>query len=203
MKYVVIILLIIAVFVFWRWTSVGRGARKRDDELLKRLDSIGSRIDKGESIYPAEIEKIAESPEIRHILFNTFRHMEKENLLPKNFLSSIDQGASALAYWMMHPNEFGEAPSKIEFVETIEHEINGKPKPFHIYRFKMNEGHWPSKDEWQIGLAGPMDESKIPYEELPGAFSRAGDIEGKCSPSELVDWYVDMLIQKGVIDLNG
>ena len=33
----------------------------------------------------------------------------------------------------------------------------------------------------------------------PGAFSRVGDIDGKVKPSELVDWYVGMLRQKGMI----
>jgi hypothetical protein len=37
-----------------------------------------------------------------------------------------------------------------------------------------------------------------PYAEMPGAFSRVSDIEGKVKPSELVDWYVEMLRQKGL-----
>ena len=198
-KYISIILIIIAAFIIWRWTSVGRGARKRDEILLSRLDPVGKRIDEGEDVAVEEIEEIAKSPEIRHILFGTFRHMEREDLLPKKFLSSIDQGASSLAYWMMHPNELGDAPDKIEFIETVERQVNGKAQPFHVYRFKMKRDSQSEELDWEIGLAGPMDDSKKPYEEIPGAFSRGGDIEGKCKPEELVDWYVDMLKKKGLV----
>jgi hypothetical protein len=38
-----------------------------------------------------------------------------------------------------------------------------------------------------------------PYTEMPGAFSRVGDIDGKVKPSELVDWYAGMLRQKGMV----
>jgi hypothetical protein len=38
---------------------------------------------------------------------------------------------------------------------------------------------------------------------MPGAFSRVGDVEGKLTPSALVDWYVGMLRQKGMIGSAG
>ncbi len=33
---------------------------------------------------------------------------------------------------------------------------------------------------------------------MPGAFSRGNDIDGKVKPSELVDWYIGILRQKGI-----
>jgi hypothetical protein len=33
---------------------------------------------------------------------------------------------------------------------------------------------------------------------MPGAFSRAGDVDGTVTPVELVDWYVGMLKAKGL-----
>jgi len=43
------------------------------------------------------------------------------------------------------------------------------------------------------------DGSEPPYSDMPGAFSRATDIDGKVKPAELVDWYVGMLKQQGMI----
>ena len=100
---------------------------------------------------------------------------------------------------MMHPNELQAAPEKIELVETVRRHVDGRDAQFHVYRFRMPAGHWAAKDGWELGLAGPMPESAEPYLEMPGAFSRGGDIEGKVKPAELVDWYVDMLRQKGMI----
>jgi hypothetical protein len=62
----------------------------------------------------------------------------------------------------------------------------------------MPLGHWAAKDGWLLGLAGPMQPGAEPYAEMPGAFSRAGDVDGTVTPVELVDWYVGMLKAKGL-----
>jgi len=133
------------------------------------------------------------------MLFATLREMKRPDLLPTNYSSSVAQGESALAYWMMHPNELQAAPEKIELVETIKRLLDGREAEFHVFRFRMPAGHWAAKDDWELGLAGPMAAGAEPYTEMPGAFSRGGDIDGKTKPAELVDWYIDMLRQKGVI----
>lgn len=68
-----------------------------------------------------------------------------------------------------------------------------------VYWYRMPAGHWAAKDGWILGLAGPMLVTSEPYSQLPGAFSQAGDLEEKVKPVELVDWYVGMLRQKGII----
>jgi hypothetical protein len=195
---VVFVVLVIA-FVIWRWTSVARGASERDEQLIARLDPIGKKIDAGEVVSRQEIDALAARPEIRYMLFAALREMKKPELLPTIYSSSISQGESALAYWMMHPNELQDAPETIEFVETVKRPVDGREADFHVYRYKMAAGHWAEKRGWMLGLAGPMAVGAEPYSEMPGAFSRADDIDGKIKPSEIVDWYVDMLRQKGVI----
>ena len=116
------------------------------------------------------------------------------------YSSSVAQGESALAYWLMHPNELQDAPAKMEFVETIARCVDGREADFHVYRFEMPVGHWAEKQGWLLGLAGPMPADGAPYSERPGAFSRSGDVAGKVKPVELVDWYVGMLKQKGIIE---
>ena len=93
---------------------------------------------------------------------------------------------------MMHPNELQDAPEAIELVETLMRSIDGERVEFHVYRYKMPAGHWAAKDGWLLGLAGPMNQKAEPYTQMPGAFSRVGDANGKVKPSELVDWYVGM-----------
>lgn len=186
-------------FVLWRLASVSRGMRQRDGKLVARLTPIGEKIEKGQAVSATEIEAVAARPEIRLLLFAMLRHMKHPELLPTKYCSSVEQGESALAYWMMHPNELQDAPEAIELVETIQRPVDGQPADFHVYRYKMPPGHWAAKDGWILGLAGPMKPGAEPYTEMPGAFSRVGDIEGKVKPSELVDWYVGMLRQKGMI----
>jgi hypothetical protein len=194
-----VLVVLLVVFIIWRWTSVGRGMRQRDEKLLMGLDPIGKKIETGQTVSPQEIEALAARPEIRLMLFAMLRDMKRPELLPTKYSSSAAQGESALAYWMMHPNELQDAPEVIELVETLKRPIDGQETEFHVYRYKMPAGHWAAKDGWILGLTGPMKRGVEPYSEMPGAFSRAGDVDGKVKPSELVDWYVGMLRQKGMV----
>lgn len=199
LKIFAVIAVLIVAFVVWRWTSVARGASQRDERLVARLDPIGTRIEAGELVSPQEIAALAAKPEIRFMLFGALRHMKKPELLPVGYSSSVAQGESALAYWMMHPNELQDAPETIEFVETVKRQVDGRAADFHVYRYRMAVGHWAAKDGWLLGLAGPMPVDAELYTEMPGAFSRAGDVDGQVKPADLVDWYVGMLRGKGII----
>ncbi len=189
----------LVAFVAWRRASVARGARQRDEKLLRRLDPIGRKIGAGEPVSPQEVEALAAHPEIRHMLFAVLRDMARPDLLPAKYSSSVAQGESALAYWLMHPNELQDAPQAIEFVETLRRPVDGQEAEFHVYRYRMPPGHWAGRDGWILGLAGPMKPAPVPYASLPGAFSRAGDVYGRVRPSEVVDWYVGMLRHKGMV----
>jgi hypothetical protein len=198
LKILAVVAILIVVFVIWRLTSVARGGRQRDEKLLVRIDPIGKKIDAEETVSSQEVATLAAQPEIRHMLFAVLRQMNRHDLLPNAYSSSISQGESALAYWMMHPNELQGAPEEIEFVETVKRPVNGQEADFHVYRYKMPLGHWAAKDGWLLGLAGPIPVDSEPYVDMLGAFSRVGDIEGKVKPTDLVDWYVGMLRQKGI-----
>jgi len=194
-----VLAVLLVLFIIWRWTSVDRGMQRRDEKLFVRLALISKKIETGQAVSAEEIEVLAARPEIRFMLFAMLRNLKRPELLPTRYSSSVAQGESALAYWMMHPNELQDAPEAIELVETVKRPIDGQEADFHVYRYKMPAGHWASKDGWILGLAGPLKRGIEPYSEKPGAFSRVGDIDGKVKPSELVDWYVGLLRQKGVI----
>jgi hypothetical protein len=199
LKGIALVVALAVAFIVWRLTSVARGGRQRDAKLLARIDPIGEKLDAGEPVSPREIEELARRPEMRYVLYDVLRQMGRADLLPTQFISSVEQGESALAYWMMHPNELQDVPEAVEFVETIKHSVDGREADFHVYRYKMAPGHWAAKEGWLLGLAGPITAGAEPYSEIPGAFSRAGDSEGKVTPAELVDWYVGMLRGKGMI----
>ena len=198
-KIIAIVVGLVVVFIIWRWTSVGRGAQQRDEKLIPRFDLIEKKINAGEAIFLQEIEALAMRPENRYMLFALLRHYKRSDLLPTQYSSSVSQGESALSYWLMHPNELQDAPEEVEFVETVKRSVGGQEADFHVYRYKMPAGHWAAKDGWLLGLAGPMSIGSEPYSDSPGAFSRVGDVEGKVKPSEIVDWYIGVMQQKGII----
>ncbi len=133
------------------------------------------------------------------MLFAVLRGTGKAELFPAAYSASAAQGEAALAYWLMHPNELQDAPEHIEHVETVTRTVDGREAHFHVYRYRMPAAHWAGKDGWILGVAGPMADDAEPYASMPAAFSRAGDAEGKVTPSELVDWWMGILRQKGAI----
>jgi len=192
------IAVIIIAFVAWRWTSVERGARQRDERILERLLPIAQKLEAGETVTPDEVLQLARSPEVRFILFAALKDKSRPELIPSDFNSPVDQAESALVYWMMHPNELEDPPEKIEHVQEVTCQFKGADAHFHVFRYRMPEGHWAAADGWLLGLAGPMSKESEPYASMPGAFSRIVDKEGEVAPQELVDWYIDMLRQKGL-----
>jgi hypothetical protein len=87
----------------------------------------------------------------------------------------------------------------MELVETQTRKVGDRDGRFFVFRYRMAEGHWAAKDGWLLGAAGPSFEDDGRYTRLVSAFSRAGDREGSLTPGVLVDWYVGMLRQKGMI----
>ena len=197
LKIIGLIVVLVVVFIIWRLKSVVRGGNQRDSKLMALLEPIGKKIDAGETVAQQAIDSLASRPEIRFKLFALLRGLKRTDLLPTGHSSFISQGESALAYWLMHPNELQSAPEAIEYIETVKRPIDEQETDFYVYRYRMPKDHWAGKDGWILGLVGPIEFGSEPYTVRPGAFSRADDIEIKVKPYELIDWYVAMLRQKG------
>jgi hypothetical protein len=196
---IAIIAALVYGFIAWRWTSVGRGAQRRDARIVASLEPLLTSLNAGDGGSLLEVDELAARPELRYVLFAALLQVGRSDLVPTALASSVEEGKSALAYWMMHPNELQDAPESIEFLETIQRTVDGRQADFHVYRYRMAAGHWAANDGWLLGLAGPMPVGVEPYSVMPGAFARASDTDGKTIPAELVDWYVGMLLQKGLV----
>jgi hypothetical protein len=187
----------LAAFVIWRYTSLARGAQARDKALVTRLDPLAQRLENKAPVSPEEVRDVARSPELRPMLYMMLDHYQHLDLFPSQYLSEEAQAESVLIYWMLHPNELQAAPAGIQLEAKLQREFIGKQGDFYVFRFRMPSGHWAGP-EWQLGLAGPFFPDDRPYQGVAGGFSRAGDVLGKVSPTELVDWYISMLKGKGV-----
>lgn len=202
MVYVVIgvVVLALGVFVWRRYTSVERGARQRDERIARTLDPVGRKLAGNEAVAAEEVAALADRPELRPMLYSLLKHYERLELFPERHLDVRAQGEAMLAYWMMHPNEFQDAPERIEFVEAMERPLDdeGTKGEFLVFRFRMADGHWAAGDGWLLGLAGPFFDGDVPYSGIAAAFSRASDRHGEVEPAEMVDWYVAVLTGRRV-----
>ncbi len=193
---VVAIVVPLAAFVWWRYTSIARGARQRDEKILPLIDPIGEKLAAGKQPSTEEIESVANKSHARPYLYEVLKHFERLDLFPKQFTTPEAQAESKLVYWMMHPNELQDAPEVIELAEKVTRELDGAKSNFYVFRYQMSDGHWAAKDGWLLGLAGPFFENDVPYSGVAGAFSRCGDKYGEIKPEELVDWYIGMATRK-------
>ncbi len=185
--------IVIVAFIGWRWTSVGRGARQRDAKLLKALDPLAERLGRKEAITPDEVAALTRQPQYRPMLYEMLKYVERLDLFPPEDRSIVSQGEGILCYWLMHPNEFQDAPRSIELVEEVERPIGKERVRFLVFRFQMPPGHWAEKDGWLLGLAGPFSGDAIPYSGAASGFSRCSDKFGEIKPADLVDGYIEIL----------
>ncbi|MCY2954300.1 MAG: hypothetical protein NTU53_20395 [Planctomycetota bacterium] len=188
--------ILIVAFIWWRYTSVARGARRRDETILRLLAPTGEKLSNKEPVSAEESGALADRPHIRPMLYAMLKHFERLDLFPQKYLDPRSQGEATLAYWLMHPNEMGGDPEEIELVETVTRQFGGVQHEFFVYRYKMPKGHWASGDGWLLGLAGPFIENDVPYSGTAVAFSRCGDKHGAVEAAELVDWYIGMIGKK-------
>lgn len=182
-------------FVVWRYTSVARGARNRDEQLIALVQPIGQKLANGESPSPREVENLAASPPLRGFLYELLKQYERLDLFPEKFRGEQAQAEARLVYWMMHPNELQDAPALLELVETVNRKIENENCRFHVFKYKMPVGHWAGKD-WLLGVVGPYIDGEPPYTGIASAFSRCADKFGVVAPGELVDWYVAMVTRR-------
>jgi hypothetical protein len=186
MTYVFVIVLGLLAAVGWLFTSVVRGARKRDEIILKRLDAIGRLLKSGGAVAAADVERVAHARETRPLLYEMLHRQERLDLFPPQYLAVAEQAKSKLAYWMMHPHELRAPPLEIEVLESVERSIQSRQAEFVVLRYRMPPGHWAGPD-WLIGVVGPFFDGDRPYLNGATAFSRSTDCDGSVQPTSLVD----------------
>jgi hypothetical protein len=186
------VVVVIVAFLWWRVTSVQRGARQLDRKIFPLLDPIGAKLGAGEHPREGEINEVAQIPYARAYLHEMLKHFERLDLFPETFRSEEAQAEANLVYWMMHPNELQDSPEQIELIESVTRKIEGGICRFYVFRYKMPESHWAGND-WLLGLSGPFTDNEPPYSGSAGAFSRCKDKHGELDPCELVDWFVGMV----------
>jgi len=131
---VIAFIVLVAAFVWWRYTSVARGARQRDAKVFSFIDQIGEKLAVGQQPTLEEVELAASNSFVRPILYGTLEYFERLDLFPKHLTTPEAQAEAQLTYWMMHPNELQDTPNKIELVEKVIRELDGQKCDYYVFR---------------------------------------------------------------------
>lgn len=183
---------VVVAFVLWRWTSVARGARERDQRILPLLDPIAGLIEHGQPVAYDAVEAVASRPYTRPLLYSMLRHYKRTDLFPAKYLGRESHAEGMLMYWMAHPNELQDYPEAMELVETVSHRWSGGSADFLVYKYLMPQGHWARENGWLLGVVGPYTQGD-PYSSSASAFSRCSDKADTVKSSDLVAWYASLL----------
>lgn len=174
-----------ALFVWWRARSVARGARARESAVLTRLDPLGERVEQGLATV-SDVAGFVTSAELRMPAYRMLRLFERLDLFPSEVMSLEAQAEGLLAYWLMHPNELGHAPARVEALEVHRIETRLGEAQFVTLKFLDSNG----STAWKLGIVGPFADE--PYEPNVPAFSRFDDASS-ARPDDLVSWWMKSL----------
>lgn len=183
---------IVVAFIVWRWTSVTRGARKRDQQILPLLEPIAGSLEKSQPLGAGDLEAVASRPYARPLLYALLEHHNRLDLFPARYRDRESHAEGTLMYWMAHPNELAGYPEAMELVETVSHDVSGQRADFLVYKYLMPPGHWARGSGWLLGVVGPYAGPDA-YTSSASAFSRAGDKADEVKPVDLVAWYVGLI----------
>lgn len=181
------VVFLVVFFIWWRWSSVKRGALARDERLNREISDISQKLTGKEDIDAATLKEKAERPELRRPLYALLKQHNRLDLFPEELLKQEEQARAELAWWLCHPNELGVPPDEIEHLTRVEKVHKGATFIYHAMRFRKNEPHWAASEGWMVGVAGPFKENDKPFTRA-GAFSRFRP-ESDVSAEEHVDWY--------------
>lgn len=176
----ILVIVFLSIFMILRYRAL-LGSKKRDEAIVQKVSPIANKLESGKSVSKEEVSKLAsKDPEARVHLWLVLEHHKRMDLFPEEYLKKEAIGESILAYRLLHPNEYGRVPEKINFVTTVNKKLDGKEVEYLVYKF-FNE----DSGQWEAGVAGPFFPEKASYLSR-SAFSSFDSFDSK-TPEEHVE----------------
>lgn len=191
---------LLIIFLVYRYWATLKATQKRDKDIFDKVKPVIEALE-NQNVFDEElINRLADDSATRGILYSILEEHNRLELFPNKYMDFKSGAESSLVYWLLHPNELGDRPDQIEYIQTVSRaqEIDNEKQKldYYVFKFKMNPPHWASKDGWTVGVAGPYIKDSEPYDFAPGTFSTFEKFESK-SPDEHVGWVHETMNKKG------
>jgi hypothetical protein len=188
-----------AAFVAWRYFATISGGLRRTADINRRVDAVLAPLRTGGEPDLDQIRVMAEDPATRNTLRESLTALNQPGLSPAEYATEEARAESELVFWLRHPNELADSPSEIERMERQTRPISGGEVAYYVFRYRTHPPHWAANDGWMVAVAGPYPASGTEGPELhPTAFSTFKPY-ADATPTEHVDWFHDMLRQRGML----
>jgi hypothetical protein len=167
-----VIVLAIIIFIVYRTKTVNNQSKKINEARFERIKPIFEKLENGEDLKELEILPYAKNLITRESIFLLLEEKNKTKLFPNEFYT-IEKGAeSNLANWLEFPTELDGCPDEMELVKRITIDFDNNNVYYYVFKFRINEPHWASKNGWMLGVVGPYFEDSKPYDFPQATFSR-------------------------------
>jgi hypothetical protein len=191
-----IIVLAIIIFVIYRIKTVNNQSKKINETRFERIKPIFEKLNEGENITELEILPYAKNLITRESTYRLLEEKNKTELFPKEFYT-IEKGAeSNLANWLEFPTELDGCPDEMELVKRVTIDFDDNNVYYYVFKFRINEPHWASKDGWMLGVVGPYFEDSKPYDFPHATFSRLNSKFDKVKAEDEAKWVHENISMK-------
>jgi hypothetical protein len=176
-------------FVFFRRWKVGRQSKELNERRFQRIKSLVDIFDRGQTPTVEEVRPFAQSIGTREATFRLLSEKQRLDLFPADLLT-IEKGAeSNLSTWLEFPTELDALPDEVEHLKRVTIPFDKENNVhYEVFKFRVNEPHWASKDGWILGVVGPYFDDSKPYDFPAATFSRFSSKFGTIEPEDEVKW---------------
>lgn len=154
-----------------RGRRADRHSHRVRDQTMEMIEPVTRAIYAGGAPSSDALAEAAADPRTRNTLFGFLLFHHKLALFPPAYRTAEAFAESSLVSWLMHPNELGMAPDKIELVDEVrdppEQTVMGRRDRWLVFRFRTLPRHGATGEDWMAGVVGPV--SGPPAEQYPDA----------------------------------
>ena len=189
MKVIIIILEFVVIVVAIFAIVLRQHNSKLYSERFKRIATLHEKLKNGQNLTGKDVYPFAQNILTREITFLLLNDHDKTDLFPQEYYSIVKGAESNLANWLEFPTKLGVCPEEIEYIKRVTIDFDKQKNQVHyeVFKFRVNEHHWASKDGWLLGVVGPYYDDSKPYDFPNFTNSRFVGID-HVSPEEEVKW---------------
>lgn len=126
--------------------------------------AVISALRQGDVIEARHVMEVAESAEMRSILYRMLREMGKDDGYPQEFLNQEAFAESEMVHWLTDGCELGRVPDEIQLIKVVSEtdEPDRDACDYYVFRFRTKAPHWAAQDGWLAGVSGPFKRADSP-----------------------------------------
>lgn len=154
------IAVVVFVFLIFGLTKIRTlfAARRRDQNLWKKLNPLLEKIEQGEPAEFSEIQALADFAPTRLLLWQVLEGKNLQQLFPEKYATQEAGARANLCYQLLSKDELNGQPDLLELWENFEFDMPSdaaRKAKYFVFKWNMQPPHWVSQTGWRVAVVGP------------------------------------------------